>query len=91
MAADARDLEPGHRFLNRYFKAAHSVVDKHRSLSREEAVTRELAEALDKSREMLSRLGGVFARERERLLRNDVTDFSADLAVIDTLLKMDGR
>lgn len=91
MATDERDLEPGHRFLNRYFKAAHSVVDKHISLSREQVITRELADALDKSREMLSRLDEAFAREHTRLLQNDVTDFSADLAVIDTLLKMDGR
>ncbi len=91
MAADARDLEPGHRFLNRYFKAAHSVVEKHLSLSRERVITREITDALEKSREMLIRLDEVFAKEHGRLLANDVTDFSADLAVIDTLLKMDGR
>ncbi len=91
MAADERDIEPGHRFLNRYFKAAHSVVDKYAGLSREQVVTREMIEALDKSRETLARLDEVFAKEHTRLLRNDVTDFSADLAVIDTLLKMDGK
>ena len=91
MATDTRDLEPGHRFLNRYFKAAHSVVEKHISLSRETVITRELADALEKSREMLVRLDEVFAKEHTRLLQNDLTDFSADLAVIDTLLKMDGR
>lgn len=91
MAEDPRDIEPGHRFLNRYFKAAHSVVDKQIALAREQTITPEIAEALTKGEEMLSRLGGVFAKEHARLLRNDVTDFSADLAVIDTLLKMDGR
>ena len=91
MATDSRDIEPGHRFLNRYFKAAHSVVDSHLSLSREGVVTREMAEALDKSRETLARLDEVFAKEHTRLLQNDITDFSADLAVIDTLLKMDGK
>lgn len=91
MAEDSRDMEPGHRFLNRYFKAAHSVVDKQIALAREQVITPEIAEALTKGEETLSRLGGVFAKEHTRLLRNDVTDFSADLAVIDTLLKMDGR
>lgn len=91
MAADPRDLEPGHRFLNRYFKAAHSVVDKHISLAREKVITPEIMEALARSEEMLTRLDAVFAKEHARLLENDVSDFSADLAVIDTLLKMDGR
>lgn len=91
MATDPRDLEPGHRFLNRYFKAAHSVVDKHISLAREKVITPEIMEALARSEEMLARLDAVFAKEHARLLENDVSDFSADLAVIDTLLKMDGR
>ncbi|MDR3175051.1 MAG: 5-bromo-4-chloroindolyl phosphate hydrolysis family protein [Desulfovibrio sp.] len=91
MASDTRDLEPGHRFLNRYFKAAHSVVDRHISLAREEVLTPEIMEALSRSEETLTRLDAVFAREHARLLENDVSDFSADLAVIDTLLKMDGR
>ena len=91
MAADPRDLEVGHRFLNRYFKAAHSVVDKHISLSRENVITPEIMAALARSEETLTRLDEVFAKEHARLLANDASDFSADLAVIDTLLKMDGR
>lgn len=91
MTTDERDLEPGHRFLNRYFRAAHGVVEKHISLSREQVITMELGDALEKSREMLIRLDEAFAKEHTRLLQNDVTDFSADIAVIDTLLKMDGR
>lgn len=91
MVSDPRDLEPGHRFLNRYFKAAHTVVDKHIALAREKVITPDIADALAKSEETLTRLDEVFAKEHERLLQNDVTDFSADLAVIDTLLKMDGR
>lgn len=90
MATDSRDLEPGHRFLNRYFTAAHSVVVTHLSLANER-LTPEIAVALVKSSSMLARLDEAFIKEHERLLQNDVTDFSADLAVIDTLLKMDGR
>ena len=91
MARDASDLEPGHRFLNRYLTAVHSLVDKHVRLARESVITPDIADALEKSEEMLVRLDGVFAKEYEYLLKNDVADFSADLSVIDTLLKMDGR
>lgn len=91
MARDAGDLEPGHRFLNRYLAAVHSLADKHIRLARENVITPDIADALAKSEETLSRLGGVFQKEYEYLLKNDVVDFSADLAVIDALLKMDGR
>lgn len=91
MARDAGDLEPGHRFLNRYLTAVHSLVDKHIRLARESVITPDIAEALGKSEDVLVRLDGVFAKEYEYLLKNDVADFSADLSVIDTLLKMDGR
>ncbi|CAK7003477.1 MAG: hypothetical protein DELT_00129 [Desulfovibrio sp.] len=91
MVRDPNDLEPGHRFLNRYLVAVHSLVDKHIRLARENVITPEIADALAKSEEMLIRLDGVFSKEHEYLLKNDVADFSADLSVIDTLLKMDGR
>lgn len=91
MRKDSRDLEPGHRFLHRYLTAVHTVVDKHIRLAREAVITPEGIAALEKSGEMLARLDAAFAREHARLLKNDVTDFSADLEVLDTLLKMDGR
>lgn len=91
MAHDASDLEPGHRFLNRYLTAVHTLVDKHIRLARENVITADIVDALEKSENVLSRLDGVFRKEHEYLLKNDVADFSADLSVIDTLLKMDGR
>lgn len=91
MAHDAGDLEPGHRFLNRYLTAVHSLVDKHIHMARENVITPDIVDALEKSEQMLSRLDGVFSKEHEYLLKNDVADFSADLSVIDTLLRMDGR
>ncbi|MDR3074347.1 MAG: 5-bromo-4-chloroindolyl phosphate hydrolysis family protein [Deltaproteobacteria bacterium] len=91
MAANPRDLETGHRFLARYLNAAHAVVDKHLRLAREEVITPETAEALARSEETLARLEAAFAGEYARFLSNDATDFTADLAVLDTLLKMDGR
>ena len=91
MDEDPRDLDPGERFLKRYLPAAHTLVDKHQRLAREETLTMDLVEALGKSEEMLQRLETAFAREHDALLKNNVDDFSADLKVLDTLLKMDGR
>ena len=91
MAKDPRDMQPGQRFLKRYLTATHDVVNKHLRLSHGKTITSEIAETLAESEEMLTRLGYAFAKEHESLLKNDVDDFSADLKVLDTLLKMDGR
>lgn len=91
MAEDRRDFEPGERFLKRYLPAAHSLVDKHRRLARESVITMEMADALTKSEETLRRLEAAFGKEHDYLLRNNLDDFSADLKVLDTLLKMDER
>lgn len=91
MAADPRDLEAGNRFLKRYLTAVHTVADKHARLSREREITPEAIEALAKSGEMLHRLESAFTKEHTYLLQNDATDLSAELNVLDTLLKMDGR
>lgn len=91
MLADPRDLEPGNRFLKRYLKAAHTVVDKHGRLARERVITPEVISALAQSEEMLGRLESAFSKEHALLLQNDAIDLSAELNVLDTLLKMDGR
>lgn len=91
MAADPRDLETGNRFLKRYLAAVHTVADKHARMSREQVITPEVIEALSKSGDMLARLESAFNKEHAHLLQNDATDLSAELNVLDTLLKMDGR
>lgn len=91
MTEDPRDVAPGDKFLKRYLAATHSVVDNHVRLSRERVITMDVVKALTQSEDMLKRLEAAFAEEHQRLLQNDVADFSADLAVLDTLLKMDGR
>lgn len=91
MIKDSRDEDAGKRFLDRYLKAAHKVVDDRARLSREEFAGDDVAKALALSADMLARLETAFAKEYQILLRNDVIDFSADLKVLDTLLTMDGR
>ncbi len=90
MKNDARDVQAGEKFLARYLPATHAVLDnynRHSNSVQNEAVTK----ALNDSQEILLRLEGAFAQEHSYLLQNDVDDFSADLKVLDTLLKMDGK
>ena len=91
MRIDQRDVKPGGKFMDRYLPAVHKVVDEHTRLSREKGITRELADALARSKETLARLQGAFNKEHISLLQNDVDDFSVELGVLDKLLKMDGR
>ncbi len=90
MAEDERDTEAGRRFLHRYLPAVHSVLDKYQRLSLEKT-TVNVHEALEQSVEILVRLEKAFIQEHENLLQNNVDDFSAELQMLDTLLKMEGK
>ncbi len=90
MLKDSRDVKGGEKFLSRYLPATHSVLDSYKrycNSPKSEAITK----ALEQSEEVLDRLAKAFTQEYEYLLRNDVDDFSANLRVLDTLLKMEGR
>ncbi len=95
MRQDKRDQEPGEKFLKRYLPATHSVLENYYKLSGasvgNDASAQNIQKALKESEEVLKRLEDAFKQEHSILLRNDVDDFSADLRVLDTLLKMDGR
>ncbi len=95
MQEDRRDKESGEKFLRRYLPATHSVLDKFCRLSGNamgnSTASEDIAEPLRETGEMLQRLEQAFAHEHKSLLRNDIDDFSADLKVLDTLLKMEGR
>lgn len=91
MERDPRDREPGGKFLRRYLPAAVSLAEQHGRFSNENVSAPEVAEALEKAESTLRRLQDAFAKEYAMLLRNDVDDFSADLGVLDKLLKMDGK
>lgn len=94
MRADPADVAAGERFLSRYLKAAHTVVDEHIHLTRaagRAAAAEDLARALERSGELLERLEKAFQKEYAALLRNDTITFTAELNVLDKLLKMEGR
>ncbi len=95
MQEDKRDTEPGEKFLRRYLPATHSVLENYCRLAGSARANSNASEdidtALQNSKEVLVRLEQAFSHEHKSLLRNDIDDFSADLKVLDTLLKMEGR
>ena len=91
MLKDPQDVAPGDRFLSRYLKAAHTVVDEHVRLAPQAGASREVSEALAKSKDLLLRLEKAFTEEHAALLRNDTMNFTAELNVLDKLLKMEGK
>ncbi len=95
MKNDVRDKEPGEKFLARYLPATHSVVENYTRLAGSSVANAHASEditaALSHTEEVLQRLAQAFSHEHKNMLRNDIQDFSADLKVLDTLLKMDGR
>lgn len=83
MRRDASDRRQGLAFLGRYLPRVHSVVDEYIALG----------QGADTSRtsEVLGRVAAAFAEEKERMLRNDTMNFTAEVEALDTLLRMRGH
>ncbi len=91
MRDDPRDREQGEKFLLRYLPATHSVLDKYIQLYFHAEKAPRTQELIQQSETILENLEQAFAAEHHALLKNDMDDFSADLNVLNTLLKMDGH
>lgn len=91
MQSDPQDREPGDKFLYRYLKTTHKVVDEHIRLSKENVQQQDVAAALAQSEDILARLNKAFKDEHANLLQNDAVDYTAELNTVDTLLKMRGH
>lgn len=91
MKEDPQDVDAGDKFLSRYLNAVQTVIDEHIRLSAQTDAHASVAETLGKSRELLARLEKAFVEEHGKLLQNDTVNFTAELNVLDKLLKMDGR
>ena len=91
MLADPHDVAPADKFLSRYLTAAHTVVEEYARLSRQGCTHDSVTQALARGDELLERLERAFVDEHARLLQNDTVNFTAELNVLDKLLKMEGR
>lgn len=91
MRSDPQDVAPADKFLSRYLTAAHTVVDEYARLSHQGSMHESITQALARSGDLLDRLEKAFIDEHGRLLQNDTVNFTAELNVLDKLLKMEGR
>lgn len=100
LQSSPKGIRSASSFLDRYLKATHRVLDEFIRLnaktgqsSNQIAQQNNLAlnEALSRSEQLLSRLENAFASELAHLQQNDMISLSAELGVLDSLLKMDGR
>ena len=91
MRTDPQDVAPADRFLSRYLAAAHTVVDEYARLAGQGSMHSGVTQALARSGQLLERLEKAFTDEHGRLLQNDTVNFTAELNVLDKLLKMEGR
>ena len=91
MRSDPQDVAPADKFLSRYLTAAHTVVDEYARLADQGSMHDTVAKALARSGNLLERLEEAFVDEHGRLLQNDTINFTAELNVLDKLLKMEGR
>ena len=98
-----KGIRPASSFLDRYLKATHRVLDEFIRLNMQTGQVSQagqasstqnnaaLNQALKRSENLLARLESAFAAELTHLQQNDMISLSAELGVLDSLLKMDGR
>lgn len=91
MRSDPQDRASGHKFLNRYLKATHRVVDEHIRLAAKDAAHEDVSAALSRSEDILAHLSRAFQDERTGMLRNDAVNYTAELNALEKLLKMRGH
>ena len=91
MRNDPRDMEKGDKFLTRYLPAAHKVLDDYIRLSATSKDNTEIKVVLDRCEDFLGKLEEAFKKEHVHLLRNDTIDLQAEMATIETLMKLDGK
>ena len=91
MRDDPRDVERGDKFLSRYLVAAHKVIDDYIRLSASDKAGGEVQAVLDRCEDFLGKLEEAFIKEHQSLLRNDTIDLQAEMATIETLMKLDGK
>ena len=92
MVIEPRNFSDGDLFLTRYLNAALRLVEEHNALAADYA-GQNIADSnhpLARSLDILKRLDKAFKDRVIALRSNKKLDFSADLAVLDKLLKMDG-
>ncbi|MDL2267630.1 5-bromo-4-chloroindolyl phosphate hydrolysis family protein [Desulfovibrio sp. OttesenSCG-928-G15] len=79
-----------HRFLARYLKAAHLILDRQSRFLAQEGGHKNISKVLDRSKAVLANLESTFRQEQLRLLHSDADDFNAELKTLNTLMQMDG-
>lgn len=80
-----------HRFLKRYLGAAQQVADGIIAVGNARHSLGEQQEIVQRSMGVLSRIADAFEAQTRAADERKRDDFSADLAVIDTLLRIDGK
>ena len=94
MVIRPRVFSEGDQFLARYLAPALRLVEEHAALLADYAGETEPPapdHPLSRSRDILERLLKAFKDRLSAMNTDKKLDFQADLAVLDTLLKMDGR
>lgn len=91
MQDDPGDVARGDRFLSRYLESTHTIVDEYARLSAQGGEYSQVAESLARAKVLLARIEAAFVAEHTALLRNDTVNFTAELNVLDKLLRMDGK
>lgn len=90
MDADARDVEPGRQFLQRYLPIVEKIVTKGQALVRQLDDPQKRNQSLSEQQEALASLNLAFRQQHQQLLANDKDDLNIEIKALEKILKTDG-
>ena len=92
---DTYKVKQAQQFLIKYLPYVHKIIEDYQSVLKSSknigANTAALDEIMHKSEDLLARLSTAFMLENQEISKNNTLDLQAELNVLDTLLKMQGR
>lgn len=90
LEADKGQIKRCRQFLNYYLPTTIKLLEQYVKLQKQGVRDGNIAEAMHKIEDMLSKIQTAFRKQLDALFASDVVDITADIAVMDQMMKSQG-
>ena len=90
LEADKKEIKRCRQFLNYYLPTTIKLLEQYVKLQGQGMRAGNIAEAMEKIEDMLSKIQIAFRKQLDSLFASDVVDITADIAVMEQMMKAQG-
>lgn len=90
LEADATRLGRTRRFLSYYLPTTVSLLERYRTLERQQAPGENITSTMENIQEMLDKVELAFQKQLDNLYENEAMDVTADIQVLQRMLETEG-